>query len=92
MTKAELISLVAEASGTTAKDVESVLDSFRDIVQEHVRSGEEVSYPGLGKFSRTERKARVARNPQTGEQINVPASSAPKFTPSSAFKNVVKGG
>lgn len=91
MTKSELIALVASVSGTTAKDAESVLDSFRDVVQAKVKVAEDVSYPGLGKFSRTERKARIARNPQTGEPINVAATVAPKFTASAAFKNVVKG-
>ena len=67
------------------------LDGFRDVVTSSVTMGDEVSYPGLGKFSRVSREARMARNPRTGESVPVPASNAPKFTPSSKFKQVVKG-
>ena len=91
MNKAELISKVAEKSGATQVDTEAVLDGFRDVVTSSVTMGDEVSYPGLGKFSRVSREARMARNPRTGESVPVPASNAPKFTPSSKFKAVVKG-
>jgi DNA-binding protein HU-beta len=78
-------------SGSTAADAERVLDGFRDVVQATVNSGGEVSYPGLGKFSRVSRKARMGRNPQTGATIQVAASNAPKFSASSRFKSIVKG-
>lgn len=91
MNKAELISKVAEKSGATQVDTEAVLDGFRDVVTSSVTMGDEVSYPGLGKFSRVSREARMARNPRTGESVPVPASNAPKFTPSTKFKQVVKG-
>ncbi len=95
MNKAELISKVAEKVAETEtvnqKQVEAVLDGFRDVVTSSVTMGDEVSYPGLGKFSRVSREARMARNPRTGESVPVPASNAPKFTPSTKFKAVVKG-
>ena len=78
-------------SGSTAADTERVLDSFRDVVQSTVNAGGDVAYPGLGKFSRVDRKARVGRNPQTGATIQVNASKAPKFSASSRFKMIVKG-
>ena len=91
MNKAELIAKVAEKSGATQAQTEDVLDGFRDVVTSSVTMGDEVSYPGLGKFSRVSREARMARNPRTGESVPVPASNAPKFTPSTKFKQVVKG-
>jgi DNA-binding protein HU-beta len=89
--KAELIAAVANAAGTTNKDAEGVLNSFRDLVQAAVRKGDDVAYPGLGKFSQAARKARTARNPRTGETLKVPASKAPKFTAAAELKRVVNG-
>ena len=91
MNKAELIAKVAEMAEVKQEDATRVLDGFRDVVTSSVTMGDEVSYPGLGKFSRVSREARMARNPRTGESVPVPASNAPKFTPSSKFKQVVKG-
>lgn len=91
MNKADLIAKVSEKSGATQTQTEAVLDGFRDVVTSSVTVGDEVSYPGLGKFSRVSREARMARNPRTGESVPVPASNAPKFTPSTKFKQVVKG-
>lgn len=96
MRKADLVALVGATADTAGAnvskaDVEKVLDSFRDVVQATLRKGDDVSYPGLGKFSRVARKARQARNPRTGEAIKVAASKAPRFTPSATLKSVVNG-
>lgn len=91
MTKAELIAQVAKNAGTSAKDAEIVLNGFRDVVQASVKTGKDISYPGLGKFSRVSRKARMARNPRTGEALKVPATKAPRFVASEGFKRVVRG-
>ncbi|MGE0226957.1 MAG: HU family DNA-binding protein [Dehalococcoidia bacterium] len=91
MTKAELIAQVAKNAGTTPKDVEVVLNGFRDVVQASVKTGKDISYPGLGKFSRVSRKARMARNPRTGEALKVAATKVPRFVASEGFKRVVRG-
>lgn len=91
MNKAELVALVAAQAGTSNADAERVLDGFRDVVQATVRKGDDLSYPGLGKFSRVSRKARKGRNPRTGESINVPASKAPRFSPAAGLRSVVNG-
>ena len=91
MNKGELVALVAATSGTSASDAEKVLNGFRDVVQAKVKSGEEITYPGLGKWSRVARKARTARNPRTGETVKVAASKAPKFTAAAGLRNVVNG-
>lgn len=91
MTKAELVALVATQAGTTNADAERVLDGFRDVIQAKVKNGEDVAYPGLGKFSRAARKARIGRNPQTGAEIKVKASKAPKFSAAAGLKAIVNG-
>jgi len=91
MTKSDLVALVATQAGTSATDAEKVLNGFRDVVQAKLKAGEDIAYPGLGKFSRVERKARTGRNPQTGEAIKVKASKAPKFTAAAGLKSVVNG-
>lgn len=91
MTKSDLVAVVATQAGTSAADAEKVLNGFRDVIQAKLKSGDEVSYPGLGKFSRVDRKARTGRNPQTGEAIKVKASKAPKFTAAAGLKQVVNG-
>ncbi len=91
MTKGDLVTLVATQAGTTGADTERVLNSFRDVIQAKLKAGEEIAYPGLGKFSRVERKARTGRNPQTGATIKVKASKAPKFTSAAGLKQVVNG-
>ncbi len=92
MNKADLIAEVAAKSGATNAETERVLNGFRDVVAENVSAGEDVSYPGLGKFSQVSRGERMARNPRTGESVVVPPSKAPKFTASSKLKAIVAGG
>lgn len=91
MTKSDLVAAVAAQAGTSASDTEKVLNGFRDVIQAKLKTGDDVSYPGLGKFSRVERKARTGRNPQTGDTIKVKASKAPKFTAAAGLKQVVNG-
>ncbi len=91
MNKTDLIAKVAAASGTSHTDAERVLDGFRDVIAASVTAGDEVAYPGLGKFTRVSRDARTARNPRTGEPVAVPPSKAPKFTASSKLKAIVNG-
>ncbi|MEX2446193.1 MAG: HU family DNA-binding protein [Dehalococcoidia bacterium] len=91
MNKAELVALVATQAGLTNADTERVLDGLRDVIQVKVKNGDDVAYPGLGKFSRVQRKARIGRNPQTGAEIKVKASKAPKFSPAAGLKAVVNG-
>ena len=91
MTRNELMKALAEESGTDVKSVNSVLQALAAVVSREVKSGSDVRVPGLGKFSRTDRKARKARNPQTGETVNVPAKKLPSFSASAELKDVVAG-
>ena len=74
MTKSELIAEIAERTGQSKADVERTLKSFEDIAHEVVaKGGEKLTLPGFISFEQTHRNARTARNPQTGEPIQVPA-------------------
>src|SRR5205823_4501182 len=70
-------------------DVEKVMKSFIDTVQQSVKKGEKVSLPGFGGWSQTQRKARTARNPRTGAAVKVPAGKGVKFTVGATFKDIV---
>jgi len=91
LNKTDLISAVAAHTGETAKTVATVLAGLEDVVYATVAGGEKVAITGFVSFDRVERKARTARNPQTGEAIQVKASKAPRVAAGAAFKKVVKG-
>ena len=89
MNKAQLIEKIATDVGTTKADTERVLESFVHQVRKCVKKGDDVKLVGFGTFTKTKRKARMGRNPQTGAAIKIPASWAPKFRPGSEFKNLL---
>ena len=89
--KADLISAVAESADVSKADAERTLGAFFDHVVAETKSGESVAWPGFGKFSTTERAARTGRNPQTGEPVQIKASTAMKFSASSALKEALNG-
>ena len=89
MNKAELISVMAEKSGLTKKDSEKALNSFIEAVEEALVKGEKVQLVGFGTFEVRERSARKGRNPQTGEEIDIPAASVPAFKAGKALKDAV---
>ncbi|MCZ7527053.1 MAG: HU family DNA-binding protein [Acidimicrobiia bacterium] len=90
MNKSELVGEVAETAGLSKKDAEAAVNALVDTVQRAVASGDKVTLPGFGAWSRTERKARTGRNPRTGETVQIPASKGVKFTAGAAFKSAVK--
>jgi DNA-binding protein HU-beta len=89
MNKSELIDAVADDSGLAKADVQRTLDSLLDTITQSVKRGEKVSLTGFGNFELRERGARTGRNPQTGEEMHVPASKSPAFKPGKAFKDAV---
>ncbi|MEM9039177.1 MAG: HU family DNA-binding protein [Actinomycetota bacterium] len=90
-TKAEMIDAVADSAGVSKADAERTLGAFFEYVVSETKKGDSVSFPGFGKFSTTERAARTGRNPQTGEPVQIKASTAMKFTASSALKDALNG-
>lgn len=89
MNKAELVTEIAEQTGITKKDAEAAVKAFTDIVIEEVAGGGEVALVGFGTFKTSTRAARTGRNPQTGQTLNIPAATVPKFKAGKAFKDAV---
>lgn len=89
MNKAELIKHLAESADVTKAQAESVLNALVTTVKDTVRAGNEITITDLGKFSATERAARTGRNPKTGDDIEIAAKRAPKFSPAKSFKELV---
>jgi DNA-binding protein HU-beta len=89
--KTELIDSVAKTTGETKRVVGDVVDGVVDTIQKQVKKGDKVTLPGFGTFSRKQRAARQARNPQTGEAIKVRAAKVPAFKPGTGFKTFVSG-
>ena len=89
MNKTQLVEQIATQTGVGKPDVEKVMKSFIDTVQQSVKKGEKVSLPGFGGWSQTQRKARTARNPRTGAAVRVPAGKGVKFTVGATFKDIV---
>lgn len=90
MNKAALVELLAEKHGVTKADAERMLDTIIESITGSLKQGDEVSIAGLGIFSAKMRAARTARNPRTGEPIQVPAMRVPKFRAAKALKDAVK--
>ncbi|WP_433289023.1 HU family DNA-binding protein [Pseudonocardia sp. CA-142604] len=90
MNKTQLVDVLAERLGdrrTAAGAVDGLLETIVDAV----RSGDSVSLTGFGVFTSRARAARVARNPRTGETVDVPATTVPAFRPGTAFRTAVSG-
>lgn len=90
MNKADLINVVVEKTGLTKKDTEQVINETLSAITATLAKGEKVQLFGFGNFEVRDRAARKGRNPQTGEEIEIPASKAPAFKPATALKNAVK--
>lgn len=86
MTKAELITTIADKAGVSKADAERTIGAFFDHVVATTKKDGKVAWPGFGSFSVTKRAARTGRNPQTGEAVKIKASKAVKFTASAALK------
>lgn len=90
MNKASLAEAVHNKIGGTKKAADEVMDMIFESIAEEMKKGGEVSIAGFGIFTAKERKARTARNPRTGEAVNVPAMKVPKFRASKNLKDAVK--
>lgn len=91
MNKTELVAAIATHTKVDRKQVAAVLDGLEDVVAANVKKGEKVALTGFVSFERVDRKARTARNPQTGEPIKVKASKAPRVTAGATLKKIVNG-
>ena len=89
MNKAELIAAIAAKTGDTKKAAEASVNAFVDVVTEALVEGDKVQLVGFGSFEVRKRAARKGRNPQTKEEIKIPASKAPVFKAGKALKDLV---
>ena len=87
MNKAETIEKIAEETNLSKVEVEKVMSCFFETVKNVLKAQKTVRLVGFGTFSSSERKARVGRNPQTGEEIKIPSCYYPKFKPGKEFKD-----
>lgn len=89
MNKGELVHLLATKTNTTNKEANAFLDAFIDSVTKAVIDGEKVMLVGFGSFEARTRIARLARNPRTGEKMEIPATVVPAFTAGKNFREAV---
>jgi DNA-binding protein HU-beta len=89
MNKSDLISEVAKVVGTK-KAAQDAVDCMVSSITKALKKGQDVALAGFGTFKVVKRKARKGRNPNTGEEIKIKATKAPKFTPGKALKEAVK--
>jgi DNA-binding protein HU-beta len=92
MNRSELVAALSERASVTRKDADAVLAAFADVVGEIVAKGDEkVTIPGFLTFERSARAARTARNPQTGDPIQIPAGFSVKVSAGSKLKAAASG-
>jgi DNA-binding protein HU-beta len=89
MNKADLITAVADTSGLSKSDASGAVEAVFDTITKALKSGDEVRLVGFGTFSVAKRKASTGRNPRTGEPMNIPASTQPKFKAGKGLKDAV---
>ena len=89
MTKLELIGRMAVAAGISREQAKLALEAFTDGVTESLSAGRDVRLTGFGSFVMAERKAGLARNPQTGEDIQIPEAKVVKFTVTKDLKEAL---
>ncbi len=89
MNKAELVKAMADETGLSQKDAEKALNSFVNQVSSALEQKDKVQLIGFGTFETRERSERTGRNPQTNEEITIPASTVPAFKAGKALKDRV---
>lgn len=91
MTKAQFVTKLADKTGLSKKEIDGVLGEMVRIITTQVKRGEDVKIPNLGTWRKRRTKARMGRNPQTGEKIKIPARTKVRFSVAKGFKDAVLG-
>lgn len=91
MTKSQLVQRLANAGGVTKKQAETMMEGLVNTIVGSVKKGDPVKLPGLGTFRKVQSKARMGRNPQTGEPVKIPARKKVRFSVAKSFKEQVLG-
>ena len=87
MNKSELVVALAQKAELSKKDAEKALSAFVEVVSEALKAGDKVQLVGFGTFESKARPARTARNPRTGEEIQIEASKTAAFKAGKALKD-----
>ena len=90
LSKSQIAAAVAEKNGITKKQASEVIETLVDLAYKNAKNS--FTLPGLGKLVLVNRKARVGRNPATGESIQIPAKRVVKFRVAKAAKDAILGG
>ncbi|MGP4071947.1 HU family DNA-binding protein [Piscibacillus sp. B03] len=90
MNKTDLVNSVADQADLSKKDAAKAVDAVLESITGSLKKSEKVQLIGFGNFEVRERSARKGRNPQTGKEIDIPASKVPAFKPGKALKDAVK--
>ena len=91
MTKSQLANHIAELAGVTKKVAGEILDELAAVAYTEAKKNKQFTIPGIGKLVLDNRKARIGRNPATGEEIKIPAKKVVKFRVAKACKDAVLG-
>ena len=89
MNKAEFVAAVAKATKLSKKDAEAAVNAYNETVTKALKKGDKVTFVGFGTFDVGKRAARTGRNPQTGAEIKIKASKAPRFKAGKALKDKI---
>lgn len=89
MHKTDLIDAVSKATNCSKTDTGKIIDATLKTISQTLKKGSEVRLTGFGTFGTSKRKARNGRNPRTGETIQIPASTVPKFSAGKELKEAV---
>jgi DNA-binding protein HU-beta len=90
MNKQDVVSKIAKDAGITKTTAAAAVDSLIDSITRSLKKGDAVSFVGFGTFKISNRKARTARNPQTGDAIKIPKRRVPRFSAGKALKQAVR--
>ena len=92
MTKQDFVDAVADRAGMSKRDAGAAVDAVLDTITDTLKRRDSVTFTGFGKFSTSDRAARMGVNPRMGEKVQIAATTVPKFTAGSALKSAVKSG
>ena len=90
MNKQDLISKIAQDTGITKSNAAAAVDSFIEGITKSLKKGQPITFVDFGTFKTAQRKARTARNPQTGASIKIPKRRVVRFSAGKALKNLVR--
>ena len=89
MTKTQVVAHLAEKVGLTKKQASAVLDELADLAGKIIKKGDKLALPGFVTVKVQHRKARIGRNPQTGQPLKIPAKKVVKAVPAAALKAIL---